>query len=137
MTDSDEFQAYLQDSSPQPKRLFTEEPSSLPPPPIQKAPTGLAPMGRIELEGRAYRGLASGNQPWWVLIAGWTLAGLCCLVVLLSVGAVGGQFEMLGVIAFCSVLVWIMYRGTCAKLERQEEQRQQREKYLSRMRELD
>jgi len=132
MTNQNEFQAYLQDSSAQPKRFFTEEPSPLPPP-IQKASNGLAPMERIALEGQAYRGLASGSQPWWVIISGWVIFGMPCLLVVVAMVSLGGALELLGAIALCLVFLWILYRGTRAKLAQQKAQEQRRQKYRSGM----
>lgn len=134
MTDQNDYQSYLQDSSAQPPKLFTEEPPPLPPI-IAKAPTGFAPMERIALEGKAYRGLASGSQPWWVIITGWVMFGLPCLAVVIGLGAAGGLgVEVVGAIAICGFFFSIMYRGTRAKLKQQQIKQQRRDKYQNNMR---
>ena len=150
MTDQNEFSAFLEGAAI-PNRsnvpvetasrpLYVEVPP-LPPPKIEKASAGYAPMERIALEGQAYRGLASGSQPWWVIITGWVIFGVPCvsvLVVTASLFSLGGGMAvlaMLGAIALCTVYLWIMYRGTKAKLAHQREQQQRRAKYQRELRE--
>ncbi|MEM6453322.1 MAG: hypothetical protein AAF703_23790 [Cyanobacteria bacterium P01_D01_bin.105] len=135
MTDDNEFHAYLDssahslnDSLANNAKLYVDVP---PPPPqkIERAATGLAPMERIALEGKAYRGLASGSKPWWVMVTGWVMFGLPCLAVVIGLALSGGGVEMVGAIAICLVFFWIMYRGTRAKLKQQ----QRRDKYRREM----
>lgn len=40
-----------------------------------RVPNSDDPMGRIYLEGRAYRSLGKGNLRWWVLILAWFIFG--------------------------------------------------------------
>lgn len=127
MTEQNEFQQFFTGTSIQPQRLFVEEPPP-PPPPIEQAHSGFAPMDRIALEGQAYRGLASGGQPWWILISGWIIFGLPCLAVGIS-AVVLGEWGMLVAIAPITIMLWILWRGTQAKLAAQKEQIQRRAKY--------
>ena len=136
ITKNNEFQRYLDSPSESSFRgseeTYVEVPSPLPPK-IEKAASGYAPMDRIALQGQAYRGLASGSQPWWVIIAGWIVFGLPCLSIVVVMATTGGWVAYLGAIALCAIFLWIMYRGTKAKLARQKEQHQRKAKYRSEM----
>ncbi len=127
MTSPNEFQDYLGGNSSTASPLFVEIPPPLPPV-IEKTPTGFSPMERIELEGQAYRGLASGHIPWWVMISGWVIFGLPCVAALIM-AVVMGELGILGVVAPFIVIFWIMWRGTQAKLAYDKEQAQRKAKY--------
>ena len=140
MTDGNEFRAYLDqyssahsvnDSLANNASLYVDVPPP-PPPKIERAATGLAPMERIALEGKAYRGLASGSKPWWVMVTGWVMFGLPCLAVVISLSLSGSGVEMVGAIAICAISLGIMYRGTRAKLEYQKTIHQRRFRYRNR-----
>ncbi len=135
MNEHDEFRVYLEGASvgsategsveSQPiasDQLYIEVPPPLPPT-ISKAPTGLAPMERIALEGQAYRGLSSGRSPWWVIIGGWVFLGLPGLVFAFF-AVISGDLVLLLALGFPVVLFVILWRGTQAKLAAQRENRQ-------------
>ena len=136
MTDNDDFRAYLDEASDeasaQHDRIYVDVPP-LPPTNIERAASGLSPMERIALEGRAYRGLASGAQPWWIIIAGWIIFGLPCLMLAVALGSSGSGVAVVWAIAFYAIVIWIMCRGTSAKLEQQKKQQQRKAKYRSGM----
>jgi len=80
----------------------------------EKIPSGYDPMGEIYLRGRAYRGLAGGRIPWWVLISGWIIFGGVALLILISAIA-SLSFEMLPALIFVCIPLIILLRGTLAK----------------------
>ncbi len=129
MSDRNEFQSFLdqeENSSNLSKETFTEIPSPLPPR-IDKALTGYSPMEQIEIEGQVYRGLTSGQIPWWVILSGWVVFGLPCLGVVVVALTSGDLYLLLPFIpAF--VVLWIVWRGTQAKRanDRAKAQRQAR-----------
>lgn len=63
-------------------RLNTEQP--LDPQSYQdmQLPNPLDPMGRINSEGRAFRNLASGRMPTWILFCAWMTIGLFSFIFL-------------------------------------------------------
>lgn len=120
MNKTDDFRQFLADPNAANRKQFTEVPPPLPPT-IDPMPTGYAPMSRIELEGRSYRGFTSGDVPWWVLISG------AIVFVLPSLGLViaAGDLRMLLVVApFLAMPVAIVWRGIGAKLSAQKEKQQ-------------
>ncbi|MEN8446649.1 MAG: hypothetical protein ABG776_16745 [Cyanobacteria bacterium J06555_13] len=130
MTDHNEFQAFLKDASTQNGPMFIEVPPPLPAK-IEKAPLGYDPMERIALEGRAYRSLASGQSPWWVMVMGWIIFGLP-LVMVAVFALIAGDPIVLGAAVMPAIFLWIMWRGTHAKLALKREHR--RAKYRKGMR---
>jgi hypothetical protein len=129
MSDRNEFQSFLEpeESSSSPSQeIFTEIPPPLPPQ-ISKAPMGFSPMEQIELEGRAYRGYASGQMPWWVLLSGWIVFALPSLAIAV-LAVTSGDLSLLLPISPVVVILWILWRGTQAKLAiaRTQAQRQAR-----------
>jgi len=132
MTERNEFQPFFEDSSAQNGPIFIEVPPPLPPT-IEKAPLGYDPMERIALEGRAYRSLASGHHPWWVMVLGWMIFGLPLVIVAL-IAVTTGDPIVLGVAVMPAIFLWIMWRGTQAKRSRRQEQVQRRAKYREGMR---
>jgi hypothetical protein len=72
-------------------------------------------MSEIYLRGRAFRGLAGGRIPWWVIISGWIFFGSLALLILISAitSAGFGALPILIVVAIPLIIVW---RGTVAKL---------------------
>jgi len=108
---ANEYQQFFTDAEAANRQRFTEVPPP-PPPVIERAPSGLAPMSRIELEGRAYRGLASGGIPWWVLIAGVVVFFVPSLVMVVVAG------DPLLLLAFVPAVLpmVIIGRGIRAKL---------------------
>lgn len=132
MTERNEFQPFFEDSSAQNCPIFIEVPPPLPPT-IEKAPLGYDPMERIALEGRAYRSLASGHQPWWVMVLGWLIFGLPLVMVAVFAVAAGDPI-VLGAAVMPAIFLLIMWRGTQAKRSQQREREQRRAKYREGMR---
>ena len=130
MTEDDEFQGVFEDPSVPFKQLFTEVPPPLPPQ-IEKHPSGYSPMERIELQGQAYRGLASGQMPWWVIVSGWVIFGLPCLMMTVVAVTSGEPFVLIAS-AMPLIVLWIMWRGTRAKLTQQKARHQRQAKYQRR-----
>lgn len=125
---ANEYQQFFTDAEATNRQRFTEVP---PPPPlvIERVPSGLAPMSRIELEGRAYRGLASGSIPWWVLITGVAVFFVPSLVMVVVAG------EPLLLLAFVPAILpmVIIGRGIRAKLVAK---REREERLLRRLRDM-
>jgi hypothetical protein len=116
MRDNDERDQYLPDRKSEKDRLFVEIPAETKNPYPEKLPSGYDPIQSIRLEGRAFRGLAGGKIPWWVLITGWVLfGGLALLSLRLSIGA---GFSVRRPLLFFNgiLLIAILWRGTAAKL---------------------
>jgi len=133
MTDHNEFQAFLGDSPVQNGSTFTEVPPPLPPK-IEKAPLGYDPMERIALDGRAYRGLASGHSPWWVMVLGWIIFGLPLLMTAVFAVTTGAPV-LAGAAVMPAIFLWIMWRGTQAKLAlKKEHEQKRRAKYRKNLR---
>lgn len=89
-------------------------------------------MERIELEGKAYRGLASGAQPWWVIISGWIMFGLPSIGI--GIWAIAAADAALwGTAVIGIIILWILYRGTRAKLAAQKAIIQRQAKYRQQM----
>ncbi|MEO0771162.1 MAG: hypothetical protein AAFY72_17360 [Cyanobacteria bacterium J06649_4] len=118
MSAENEYRQFLVAPEEKNSPLFTEIPPPLPEP-IEKAPAGLAPMSRIELDGRAYRGLASGNIPWWVLISGAVVFVLPTLGVIVAAADLGLVLVTLPILVVPAAIVW---RGVSAKLAAKKEQ---------------
>jgi hypothetical protein len=111
MRDNDERDRYLPDRKSEKDRLFVEIPAETKTPYPEKVPSGYDPIQSIRLEGRAFRGLAGGRIPWWVLITGWVLFGG---LALLAIGA--GFSAHRPLLFFNGILIVILWRGTAAKL---------------------
>lgn len=129
MSDRNEFQSFLeQEENPSnlSREVFTEIPPPLPPR-IDKALTGFSPMEQIELEGQVYRGFASGQIPWWLILSGWVVFGLIYLSVALVL-MTSGDLTLLPMFVFSAIPLWIMWRGTRARMvsDRAKAQRQTR-----------
>jgi hypothetical protein len=97
-----------------PDQIYIEIPTYSNSPYHEKVPSGYDPMGEIYLRGRAYRGLAGGRIPWWVLISGWVVFGGLALLVLISAIA-SASFEMLPALIIVCIPLLILLRGTLAK----------------------
>jgi hypothetical protein len=80
-----------------------------------RIPSGFEPMGLIQLEGRAYRSLARGRIPWWVLISGWIILGS---IVSLFVFATLPSFSLFSLfpLMIATFPLLILWKGTAAKL---------------------
>lgn len=122
MSRDEEFDRYLPDDHANKDPLFVEIPSEPKPLEPERIPSGYDPMGRIYLQGRAYRGLAGGRIPWWVLISGWFMFGGYALVILFSAIS-SASFSALPALIFVLLPLLIMWRGTIAKLAAQKRRR--------------
>ncbi|QYO64800.1 hypothetical protein [Leptolyngbya sp. 7M] len=95
--------------------LSIEIPADPMPVSIDPVPRGFDPMGEIHLRGRAYRGLAGGQVPWWVLLTGWFLFGGFALVQL-TIALTTSSFIAWILLALAAVFLLILWRGTAAKM---------------------
>ncbi len=117
MSDRNEFQSFLEPEeapSSLSKEVFTEIPAPLPPQ-IKKALTGFSPMEQIELEGQAYRGFASGQMPWLIVLTGWVVF-VAPFLVMIFIVITSQDLTLLPAVAIAAMPVWIVCRGTQAKL---------------------
>jgi Na+/serine symporter len=71
-------------------------------------------MSEIYLRGRAFRGLAEGRIPWWIIISGWIVFGSFALMAL-SAAILSGSLFTLPILAIAAILCLILWRGTVAK----------------------
>jgi hypothetical protein len=115
MRDNDERDRYLPDRKSEKDRLFVEIPAETKNPYPEKLPSGYDPIQSIRLEGRAFRGLAGGRIPWWVLITGWVIfGGLALLSLSLAIGS--GFSARSPLLLLNGIPIAILWRGTAAKL---------------------
>lgn len=78
-------------------------------------------MGEIHLRGQAYRGLAGGRTPWWILISGWFVFG--SIVAVLLHAAIAATSLTLWIFLIIMVIpLFILGRGTLAKLANRGQQ---------------
>lgn len=114
MSENDEHKQFLPDDEIDRDRLVVEVPQS-PTPYQERVPSGYDPMGEVYLRGRAFRALAGGRIPWWVLISGWIIfGGLALLILVLAItSAAYGLLPALVIITIPLITLW---RGTMAKL---------------------
>ncbi|MBV6628155.1 MAG: hypothetical protein KI793_35425 [Rivularia sp. (in: Bacteria)] len=124
MSKNDEFKKFLPDEEFKSPPIVYEVPSEAEIPFQERIPSGYDPMSEIQLRGRAYRGLAGGKIPWWVLITGWFIFGGIAFAILIptAIALITSNDLFLALITslpalfFTSILVIIMWRGTAAKL---------------------
>jgi hypothetical protein len=116
MSKNNEYRQFLPDDEPDPDRIVVEIPAD-PKPPYQpeRIPSGYDPMSEIYLRGRAFRGLAGGQVPWWVIISGWIIFGSLALAVL-SASIASASFAPLLFLALAAIPLLVLWRGTAAKL---------------------
>ncbi len=97
-------------------RIVVDIPTTPPIPyEVDSIPNGYDPMGRIYLEGRGNRRLASGRVSWWVVVTAWFIAGMTMFVAVLPLfpmTVIEGVFVAVMALLPLSVLG----RGTIAKL---------------------
>ncbi len=115
MSKNDDYKEFLHDDELDSKRIIVEVPADPKSPYHERIPSGYDPMGEVYLHGRAFRGLAGGRIPWWVLISGWIILGGLALLILISAIA-SAAFEALPALVFVSILLITLWRGTVAKL---------------------
>ncbi|PSB21987.1 hypothetical protein C7B65_00800 [Phormidesmis priestleyi ULC007] len=122
MNNKDEFNRFLPDESLDPDKLSIGIPAEQTPLNPDRIPSGFDPMGEIQLRGRAYRSLAGGQAPWWVLISGWVIfGGFVWIMVRLTV--LSSSFVLLIPLAIATIPLFILLKGTKAKLASQRHRR--------------
>ncbi len=122
MNNKDEFNRFLPDESLDPDKLSIGIPAEQTPINPDRIPSGFDPMGEIQLRGRAYRSLAGGQVPWWVLISGWVIfGGFVWIMVRLTV--LSSSFVLLIPLAIATIPLFILLKGTKAKLASQRHRR--------------
>ncbi|MBF2003822.1 MAG: hypothetical protein IGS50_22975 [Synechococcales cyanobacterium C42_A2020_086] len=114
--DNDQFESFFPPEKPE--NLSVEIPAEPRPLPADRIPRGYDPMGEIQLRGRSYRGLASGQVPWWVLITGWVIFGGIA-ALLLHVAITSATLTSWIWVAIAALLLLVLGRGTVAKLSSQ------------------
>jgi hypothetical protein len=117
MTEKDEFNQYLADESSKvdKDKLSIEVPADPTPLNSEMIPSGLDPMGRIEMRGQAYRGLAGGQTPWWILLSGWFVFGFFAAVAA-HAAIKNASLALWILLVIASIPLLILARGTIAKL---------------------
>lgn len=118
MNNKDDINKFLPNESVDPEKLSFEIPAEQPLTP-EPTPSGFDPMGEIQLRGQAYRGLASGQIPWWVLISGWFVFG-AIFAVLLHAALTSGSLTVWIFLIIMTIPLLILWRGTVAKRAGQE-----------------
>jgi hypothetical protein len=115
MSKNNDYKQFLPDDELDGERIVIEVPADPKTPYQERIPSGYDPMGEIYLRGRAFRGLAGGRIPWWVIISGWIIfGGLALLVLILTITS--AAFGLLPVLVIVSIPLIILWRGTVAKL---------------------
>jgi hypothetical protein len=120
--DDEDNQPFFNEDSSNPDKIFVEIPPEHNYPYHQKIPSGYDPMGEIYLRGRAFRGMSGGRAPWWVLITGWIIFGGFGLM-LISLAIASSSFAPIFPLAFVSIFIVILVRGTAAKLSLSKQRR--------------
>jgi hypothetical protein len=115
MNDNDDFNRFLPDGKPDEDKLSVEILAEQQPVSHERLPSGFDPMGEIHLRGQAYRGLAGGRVPWWILISGWIIFGLITAVILHAVITASSLTAWI-LLAIALIPLVILWRGTAAKL---------------------
>jgi hypothetical protein len=115
MSENDKPKEFLDDDEIDRDRLFIEVPTEPKLPDREKIPSPYDFMSEIYLRGRAFRSLAEGRIPWWVIISGWIyFGGLALLILILALAS--ATFELLLDLVFDVIPLIILCRGTIAKL---------------------
>jgi hypothetical protein len=124
MKNNDKHEPYLPHRKSDKDRLIVEIPLESKMPYPDRLPSGFDPIQSIGLEGRAFRGLAGGRIPWWVLITGWVIFGGFALLTL-NLAMTSGVFPILLILFINAIPIVILWRGTAAKftINRHKKQR--------------
>uniref|UniRef100_A0A832M6T2 Uncharacterized protein n=1 Tax=Oscillatoriales cyanobacterium SpSt-402 TaxID=2282168 RepID=A0A832M6T2_9CYAN len=115
MSEKDELNRFLPDENLNNDKLSVEIPAEQHPVSPQKVPSGFDPMGEIQLRGQAYRGLAGGRAPWWILISGWFVFG-SLVGVLIHIALTSPSLTIWIFVIIMAIPLLILWRGTTAKL---------------------
>ncbi|MCU0543476.1 MAG: hypothetical protein MUE44_15080 [Oscillatoriaceae cyanobacterium Prado104] len=122
MSENDDSKQFFPDDEIDRDRIVVEVPINPHSPYQERVPLGYDPMSEIYLRGRAFRGLAGGRIPWWVLISGWIFFGSRTLLVLLISAIPLAWFGVLSILIALPILILvaipmiILWRGTIAKI---------------------
>jgi hypothetical protein len=114
MRNNDKHDPYLPPRKSDKDRFIVEIPLESKMPKPDRLPSGFDPIQSIGLEGRAFRGLAGGRIPWWVLITGWIIFGSFALLTL-SLAITSGVISSLLILFINGIPIVILWRGTAAK----------------------
>ncbi|MBW4541812.1 MAG: hypothetical protein KME43_22095 [Myxacorys chilensis ATA2-1-KO14] len=121
----------------QPQKYTVDIPASQSYPVVETLPSGLAPMQRIALEGRAYRSIGRGRMPWWIIISSWLVFAIPAVSwasillsealppILTSISQpnaidwsklLSAMLVLLLHLAFPTLILYVVSKGTIAKL---------------------
>lgn len=125
MSENDDSKQFFPDDEIDRDRIIIEVPINPKSPYEERVPSGYDPMSEIYLRGRAFRGLAGGRIPWWVLISGWIMFGGLALLILITAITSAG-FGALPALFFVAIPIIILWRGTIAKLSIEKPKNQRR-----------
>lgn len=114
MNDNNESNRFFPDENLDRDKLSIEISAEQPAHP-DRIPSGYDPMGEIQLRGQAYRGLAGGQIPWWILISGWVIFGFIA-AVLLHAAIKSASLTLWILFVIMVIPLFILGRGTTAKL---------------------
>ncbi len=85
-----------------------------------RIPYGYDPMGDVYLRGQAYRRLATGNLPWWILMTGWIFLGIPSLIVIgLAIASLSWWATFPIFLAIIPLI--ILWRGTARQLQQRRD----------------
>ena len=114
---------FLPDEEFKREQFVYEVPSEAEPPSQERIPSAYEPMQKIQLDGRAYRGLAGGRTAWWVLITGWFIFGFIVFMIVIPIvsdlifsGFSTALIMLLPALLIGCLFLRILWRGTNAKL---------------------
>ncbi|WP_404790439.1 hypothetical protein [Altericista sp. CCNU0014] len=114
MRDNEEYDPYLPPKRSDKDRFIVEIPLESKTPNPDRLPSGFDLIQSIGLEGRAFRGIAGGRIPWWILITGWVIFGGFALLTL-SLSITSGVLSSLPFLLINGIPIVILWRGTAAK----------------------
>ncbi|HEY9826752.1 MAG TPA: hypothetical protein V6D19_15020 [Stenomitos sp.] len=117
MKDKDEQNPYLPHRESDKDRYIVEVPLEARMPKPERLPSGFEPIQSIGLEGQAFRGLAGGRVPWWILITGWVIFGGWALFAIGLVITSSAFLSGLPLLFISGVPILILWRGTAAKFK--------------------
>jgi hypothetical protein len=128
MNEHDESKQFFPDDKLDSDRIVVEVPADQKSPYQERIPSGYEPMGEIYLRGRAFRGLAGGRIPWWVLISGWIFFGGLALLIVISaiLPLISASFSALLPLIILAIPLIILWRGTTTKLSIQKQKSRRR-----------
>lgn len=116
---------FFQEEQTKPDKLFGDLPATTKPPYEEKIPFGFDPIGDIQLRGKAFRGLAGGQIPWWILIAGRVIFGGFALLLAIT-NLTSRDLAVLPAALIPMIFLVILWRGTNKKLFTQKHRRKRR-----------